>query len=154
MFLLLWKTSMTTGTLTKETFNWDWFIVQRFSILSSQKETWWHSGRHGPEERDENSTSWFASSRRRLCFTLTVAWVEEFSKLTPTVTHFLQQGHAQYNKDILFNSYTLYKPSIHPSLWGQFLFKPPMFINKQSRTHHNQDFYSNNIRFSKNITKD
>ena len=62
--------------------------VQRFSP-SSWHETWQHPGRHGSEGKQKTG---FQAARRR------------FSKPTPTVTHFLQQGHIYPDKVIIPNS--------------------------------------------------
>jgi hypothetical protein len=44
----------------------------------------------------ESSTSWFEDQHKR--FTVLQAAKRKVSKPTPTVTHFLQQGHTYYNK--------------------------------------------------------
>jgi hypothetical protein len=48
---------MTTATLRKETFNWGLLTVQRFRLLSSWWEAWWHAGRHGAGEVTQSSTA-------------------------------------------------------------------------------------------------
>jgi hypothetical protein len=100
--------------------------LQSFRPSSSWWGAWRHTGRHGAGEVAESSTSWSTGSRKRRCATLGIAWAQETSKPTPTVTHFLQQGHTYSNKTT---------PPIVPlymgqafkymSPWGPFLFKPP-----------------------------
>jgi hypothetical protein len=68
-------------------------LVQRFSPLLSRQEAWQHPGRHGAGRalssdfiKRKPGADCFQASRRKV------------SKPTPTVTHFLQQGHTYSNK--------------------------------------------------------
>jgi hypothetical protein len=120
--LLLWRDTMTKAN----SYEVKHFIgpssqFQRLSLLSQWQEAWQCPGRHGYGKGAESSAYWSDCSlqrlsllqtfRRRVSFTLGRA-----SRPTPTMMHFLQQGHTYSNKATTPNSATFS---------GSSMFKPP-----------------------------
>jgi hypothetical protein len=70
-------------------------LVLRFSPLSSWQEAWQHLGKHRIREGAESSTSCCEGKQEKADFQKARMKV---SKPTPTVIHFLQQGHTHSNK--------------------------------------------------------
>jgi hypothetical protein len=72
-------------------FNWGWLTDSEVQSIVIKVEAWQHPGRHGAggaesstssAEGSQGQTEHPQAARRRV------------SKPTPTVTHFLQQGHT------------------------------------------------------------
>ena len=99
-------------TLIRQTCNWGWLKVQRFSPWSSWQEAWQHPGRLGVGKRAESSTSWSIGSRRGLCFHTGQSLRNILRPQSPasTVTHF-KQGHTSFSKATPLNCATPYGPA-------------------------------------------
>jgi hypothetical protein len=80
--------------LIRPTFNWSQLTGSEVHFIIIKAGPWQHSGKHGAGGA-ESST--FLSEG---CYQKTGSHVvrRRLSLLTPTVTHFLQQGHTYYNK--------------------------------------------------------
>jgi hypothetical protein len=74
--------------------NWGWFIGLEDQSIIIKVGAWQHPGRHGAGGA-ENSTSCSKGKQERIGL---LAAKIRVLKPTPTVTHFLQQGHNCFNK--------------------------------------------------------
>jgi hypothetical protein len=73
------------------TFNWDWLIGSEVQSIIVKMEAWQHPGRHGAGGA-EGATSSFEGCQEQTEHSKAAR--RKISKPTPTVTHFLQQGHT------------------------------------------------------------
>jgi hypothetical protein len=114
-FVLLWRGTMTKATLTRTTFNWGWLIGLAHY---HQDGAWQHPGWLGTGGA-ESSTSWSRGNQEK---TGSHVARRRVSLPTPTVTHFLQQGHTYSNKA----TPTPTRPHLLiVPLSGPSIFKPP-----------------------------
>ena len=90
LLLFLWRDTMMTTTLIKESIWLEMAYSSEVSSLSSWQEAWQHAGRLGAREGAESSISESAHSRERDTGPGLSIWN---SKAHPLVTGFLQQGH-------------------------------------------------------------
>jgi hypothetical protein len=80
---------MTKATLIRTTFNWGWLTGSEVQSIIIKAGAWQHPGRHGAGGAESSASC--SESTQETVFQAARIWV---SKHTPTVTHFLQQGHT------------------------------------------------------------
>jgi hypothetical protein len=81
---------MPKETLIRATFKWAWLTGSEVQSIITNTGIWQHPGRHGTGGSD-NSTFSSEGCQRKTDFQAAEMRV---LKPTPTVTHFLQQGHT------------------------------------------------------------
>jgi hypothetical protein len=99
---------MTEATLIRTTFNWGWLTGSEVQSSITKMGAWQFPGRHGVGGaqssisclEDKQEKSGFQGAR---------------IKVTPTMTHFLQQGHTYSNKATPPKSATLWANHIQTS---------------------------------------
>jgi hypothetical protein len=98
---------MTKATLIRTTFHWGWLtdsevqsIIINIGSMAEPRQAWrWRKGkdrpgRHGTREEAKTKSSTFCSQGKQEKTNIFQAAKKRISKPTPTVTHFLQQGHT------------------------------------------------------------
>ena len=81
---------MTKATLIRTIFNWGWLIGSEVHSITIKAGAWQQPGRHGAGVA-KSTTSYSESKPKKTGFQAARMRV---LKPTPTVAHFLQQGHT------------------------------------------------------------
>lgn len=110
---------------TVNAFHWRWLTVQKFCLLSSWLEAWWHVGRHGAGEVAERSTSGSSGSRKRQGASRPILKFWSFKTHPSATLH--PQGHASWHCDSLWT----YERYFHSNHHTQFHFSEFQLLQSQ-----------------------